>query len=404
LNAPETVTVRTAAGREREVRIPGPGSLRGRRILFVLGSLDMGGAERQAMLLARHLAEEEGSEVEVWGLGPPGPVSRICDAAALKWRSMAVDPGPGRLRTLARIARFARELRRSRAEVAVPYTLVPNVLCCAGSIAPGTPATHWNQRDAGIGQVGRRLEKWSVRRARRIVSNSRTGALHLAGRHRLDPDRILIVPNGVAIPAPAGRDTERLGRLGIAPGAFLIGMIANLHANKDHATLVRAMRAVVDRWPLPDRPCHLLLAGRDGETRPALEALVRALDLGARVHFLGAVDDVAGLLAELDLGVLSSREEACPNGVLECMAAGLAVVGTDNEGIREVLGEGSGRFLAPPGDDATLGGRILAVAGDAALRARAGEENRARVAGQFDPRRMCRTMAGLILETLEGRP
>jgi len=70
----------------------------------------------------------------------------------------------------------------------------------------------------------------------------------------------------------------------------------------------------------------------------------------------------------------------------------------------EVLGEGSGRFLAPPGDDAILAGRILAVAGDAALRARAGEANRARAAAQFDPRRLCRTMAGLILETLERRP
>ena len=75
---------------------------------------------------------------------------------------------------------------------------------------------------------------------------------------------------------------------------------------------------------------------------------MRALELGAHVHFLGPVDDVGALLAELDLGVLSPREEACPNGVLECMAAGLAVVGTDNDGIREVLGESSGRFLAPP--------------------------------------------------------
>ena len=94
-----------------------------------------------------------------------------------------------------------------------------------------------------------------------------------------------------------------------------------------------------------------MLAGRPEGRRELLEVLARDLGLGERVRFVGDVDDVAGLLGASDVGVLSSTPlEGCPNAVIESMAAGLPVVGTDIPGVREALGDEGRPFLVAAED------------------------------------------------------
>src|SRR5215203_7381277 len=120
-------------------------------------------------------------------------------------------------------------------------------------------------------------------------------------------------------------------------------MVADLHSNKDHATLLRAWRKIV-------MTCNavLVLAGRHDDAYESLVVLSYELGIERNVRFAGHVSDVPGLLSAVDIGVFSSLSEGCPNGVLECMAAGLAVAGTDIEGLREVTG--CSELLTPVGD------------------------------------------------------
>ena len=60
--------------------------MKGQRIIFVLGNLELGGAERQALLLARHLSRAEQATVEVWGFNKSGPVADICEQHDIRWR------------------------------------------------------------------------------------------------------------------------------------------------------------------------------------------------------------------------------------------------------------------------------------------------------------------------------
>jgi glycosyltransferase involved in cell wall biosynthesis len=100
----------------------------------------------------------------------------------------------------------------------------------------------------------------------------------------------------------------------------------------------------------------------------------------------------------VDLGIFSSRKEGCPNGVLECMAASLAVTGTDIPGIREAVGETGYPWLAPPGDAEALARHILTLARDTNLRERLGDLNRQRIVEHFTPEQMvCETVA--LLDT-----
>jgi glycosyltransferase involved in cell wall biosynthesis len=175
-------------------------------------------------------------------------------------------------------------------------------------------------------------------------------------------------------------------------------MVGNLTHFKDHATLLRAWRLVMDGSAATEtKPTLLLAGGLESETEP-LRRLGWDLALGDSVRFLGFVEDVPGLLHAVDIGVFSSRSEGCPNGVLEPMAAGLPLVASDNEGVREALGDD--RQTVPVGSPEATAKAILAMFGSPELRRELGQRNRARVEAEFSISAMCEQTAALITSRL----
>ena len=97
----------------------------------------------------------------------------------------------------------------------------------------------------------------------------------------------------------------------------------------------------------------------------------------------------------------SSRSEGCPNGVLEPMAAGLAVVATDTPGVREALG--AVETLAPAGDDATLAEHLVGLLADPVRRLQIGDANRETILRRPSPLEAYQVMTRLIAEQLHSR-
>jgi glycosyltransferase involved in cell wall biosynthesis len=377
------------------------GALRGARVVLVFDSLELGGAERQGLLLAHHLAREDGATVQVWGFDRPGVLTAHCDALDIPWRVVPAPWPAGRAGKARTLLRLAWALRRAHADAILSYTMRPNVLC--GLVWPltGARCCVWNQRDAGVQRLGERIERRALARVPIVVSNSAPGRDFLARELGVPAGRVAVVPNGVEAAHPLEDRASWRRRLGLAESDFVACMVANFHALKDHRTLIRAWRHVVDHAPeIGARPV-LLLAGHAWESTAPLTALVRELGLEDTVRFIGQVIDVAGLLEACDLAVLSSRCEGAPNAVLEAMAAGRPVAGTDNPGIRGVVGRAGAAHLAPPGDAEALAARIVELARDAALRARVGEANRRRAAAEFAPERMCRDMVAIVRRGLD---
>jgi glycosyltransferase involved in cell wall biosynthesis len=166
------------------------------------------------------------------------------------------------------------------------------------------------------------------------------------------------------------------------PGSRVV-CVANLRAQKDHLTLLRAMARV---------DAHLLLAGADVE--PAYAARVReeASALGDRVTFLGSRSDVPDLLRGCDVGVLSSASEGFPLSLLEYGRAGLAAVATRVGQCPEVLDEAG--ILVPPGDSGALAAALLTLLGDPARRKELGEQLCRRVRERYS--------AFAVMERLEA--
>ena len=375
-------------------------TLRGRRIIFVLFNLELGGAERQALILARHLVEREQARVEVWGFNKSGPVARMCDEIAVTWRLIPFPFKSGRVARFVSLLRIAVCLRQSRPDILLPYTFVPNVICGLIWKWTGARACVWNQRDEG---VMRFVAEWAHSAAGRtpmFISNSEKGARFLESDLGVDPLKIRVIENGIEQSVAKKDAAAWREELRIDDDSFVACMVANLHDNKDHRTLLKAWKRVVDR--LHGRKAVLVLAGRHDGAYESLASLARELNLNGHVRFAGQVLDVPGLLSAADVGVFSSLIEGCPNGVLESMAAGLAVAGTDIDSIKSVLSPVGAQFLAAPKDDDALAAAILKLANNPDLRVTIGTENRQRVRSKYSALRMSEETVGVLKEALFG--
>jgi len=358
--------------------------LEGRRIVFVLNWAVLGGANRQALLLARHLAEAEGATVEVCALtNEEGRASALFRAGGIPWRGLGVRWPGGRLAKAKSLFSLAAALRRLRPDVLMPYCAFPNIVCGLVWRWTGASLCVWHQRDVLPAGLSDRLRQRAVRNTPLFVSNSQHGAEFLVREWGAERARVQVIHNGVDLGVPQVDRAAWRSRLGVGEDDFLVCTLGHLHENKDHGTLLHAWRTVADRLEERGRRAVLLLAGLPYGCQDALKVLAFDLDLGRSVRFLGDVADVAGLVAAVDAGVLSSRSEGCPNALLECMAAGVAVAGTDIAGIREAVGPDGYGLLARPGDADGLAAAIVRIAEDPELRETLGKRNRERVRTVF---------------------
>ncbi|WP_407331540.1 glycosyltransferase [Enterovibrio sp. 27052020O] len=130
-----------------------------------------------------------------------------------------------------------------------------------------------------------------------------------------------------------------------------IGMVGRFHAYKDHPTLIRALALLPERY-------ELHFAG-DGDRRDEYQALVKSLALDSRVVFHGVRSDIPSFLNDMDVYVQSSIVEGFGLAAVEAMAAGLPVLASRVQGMREVIDNEASLFAV--GDEKTLVQMIAAL-------------------------------------------
>jgi glycosyltransferase involved in cell wall biosynthesis len=193
----------------------------------------------------------------------------------------------------------------------------------------------------------------------------------------LSPRRVIYIPNGIGLTRFTGApNVSRVSR-----DELVIGAVAGLRPEKNFGRLLHAVRAVAAEFPV-----QLTLVG-DGPERPALERLAADLDISERVQFIGHIADPAPLYQTFDLFALSSDTEQMPISVIEAMAAGLAVAGTDVGDVRTMLAAQNAPFIGPI-DTGALARSLITLLGDAELRRRVGAANRARAVRDYDQENM----------------
>lgn len=360
--------------------------LENKRVIFVFGSLDLGGAERQGLLLAEGLKSKFGDDVKIWGIPKgSGRISRLCEEKGIPWRGLDFNWGKTGFTRVISLTKLALTLRRERPDIILSYTTIPNLACGIVWRYSGARLFVWNQRDEGLLLNKKWWHRLAVGRTLHFLCNSGAGRAFLESFYGVESKRISLIHNGIILGMPAASREEWRQRLSLTEETPVACMLSNIHRNKDHETLLRAWAIVHGHWTVEPKPV-LLLAGRIDEDIEPLRKLV--CEMGESVRFLGSVDDVPGLLTAIDLCVHSCRSEGLPNAVLEAMAAGVPVVATDIPGIREAVGDDSVALLSPPGDADIFSKNIIQMLRNEEIRASAGEKNPRRIANEFSMEKM----------------
>jgi glycosyltransferase involved in cell wall biosynthesis len=372
-------------------------ALAGTRIVFVLAGEVLGGAESNAINLAARLAQVHGADVSVCALDDrPGRARQAAASAGIRWEAVRTPWRGGRIARSASLLRVAHELRKLRPDVLVAATNLPNVACGLTWRLTGAKTFVWTQCDVlGTQRFSRRLFRRALQEAPVVVTTAQHARDWLVNEWSAAPERVRVIRSEVRLPAAERDRAAWREQLDLDPADVAACMVAHLHPGKDHPTLLRAWRTVADRTG-----AKLVLAGRPAGAADDVKALAFDLDLRDDIRFAGEVDDIAGLLGAVDLGVFASRSECLGRGATEPMYAGLAVAGTDVPGIREAVGETGRAFLAPPGDHEALASAVLQLVQDEALRARVGRANAELIRARQSPEATSDVFAELVSTTL----
>ncbi len=360
-----------------------------RRILQLVSTSDLGGAERMVLHLLGALDRAEFEPLAAATTGS-GELLRLaapaCAASVHLHARFAGDP-----LALARLVRFIRanhvellQIHGLRAE------LIGRVAARLGGARAVVSTVHsidpWRRWHHSLAD---RLTAPLVDHTIAVCAAARDAAI---ARGEVGPDRIEVIPIG--IPSAPDRDPARMpalrGQFGIPPGAGpVVGVVANLREMKGHRDILAAIPAVRSRHP----DALFVFAGRD-DSGGAIGREAAAAGVADRIRFLGFVDDAPALLGALDIFLLPSHWEGLPVSIIEAMHAGLPVVASGVGGIPELITDGETGLLIEPRSPDRISGAILRLAGDPDLSARLGGAARARARAEFTVERMAaRTQA-----------
>jgi len=356
------------------------------RVMQVINSLVVGGAEQLLVTLAQHI-DADRYDLRVCSLSPLDgtPIERDLRALGVPVYSVS-ETTRHDARHVARLASLTRRLNVDVLHTHLPYANIIGTLAGAAARRPVVSTLH-NVRSVHNpynwdGRLKEGLQTYLLRYGVRTViacapevRAMATDELGLPACHVVD------IPNGidtvaVAAVSPAEAAARRAELLAGAAGPLVLA-VGNLLIAKGHVVLVEAAALLRPRFP----GLRVAIVGREGEGAPAVRERIAALGLERHVALVGQRRDVPALLAAADAFALPSLWEGLPLALLEAMAAGAPTVATAVGGMPRVLEDGVTGRLVAPGDAGALaealgdllsdpvGARALAAAGQAHVRA-----------------------------------
>lgn len=202
------------------------------------------------------------------------------------------------------------------------------------------------------------LERITARMSDTIITLTDGLKRELADEYRVAPAaQFTVLPLGLDL-APFAQTGRHAGDFraahGIPPDVPLVGIVGRLVPVKNHALFFAAAAQIHAQRP----DVHFAIIG-DGETRAELEAQVAALGLRDVTTFTGWQQHLPPIYSDLDVSVISSKNEGTPVSVIESLAAGCPVVATAVGGLPDLLDAGALGRLVPPGDADALAAAIL---------------------------------------------
>ena len=385
-----------------------------KKIVFLIGSLAPGGAERQCIETAARLQGDD-FETRLYAMFGGGALTSLCDAYQLPvtmfrgahQEAQAVTTIPfWRIQALWALYRY---LRRERPDLVHCFMDSPAIYGALAAKLAGVPRIIAYRLSLGLFKDARpyyqTVQNVINRMTDLVLVNSQAVKRAVLARERIAPAKVRVVYNGIdaqqyralaASPEGARIARQKREEFGIPERARVIGMLANFRACKGHEEFLRAAAALHARNP----DVRFLCFGKDGGQQTELEQLARQLGLTGIALFPGPAREAAEVLPVFDILVSASYEEGFSNVILEGMAAGKAIIATAVGGTPEALTHRVTGLLIPPHDVATLTDALASLLADPEYTATLGRQARQRFEARFTMEYMLTELTAVYHELL----
>ncbi len=361
------------------------------RVLMVVDSLDVGGAERHVvdLVLALH---REGHDVTV-ACSVSGSLAESLEASRIPVRPLVGSIVKRRVSRPYALG-LRKILREGRFDVVHAHVYSSAAASALATVGTGRPLVVTEHTEAlWQGTNGRLFSFWMYRRVARVIAVSDAIRRRLIERDNVPPAKITLVPNSVPPVRGSYGDTLPLpAELGEGP---LVGVVARLQPEKGVTNFVTAAAHVAKEFPA----ARFVVVG-DGPLREELFALAEGLGVRERFLFLGFRPNAQALIKLMDVVAVPSVSEGTPLVVLEAMGAGVPVVASKVGGIPDQISHGQEGILVPPADSRALGDALLELLRNPERARRMGEAGRSRAGTEFSHENMVRRVEGVYRAAL----
>lgn len=355
------------------------------RTLHVITRLTLGGSAENT--LATMLALEAAGYAGSLAVGVAASDAASVNDARRRGATLHDVPGLGREvgpRDAAALVRLWRLMRAQQPAIVHTHTSKAGFIGRLAARLAGVPVViHQPHGHIFYGYYGPRrtafyvaLERLAARWTDRIVTLTERGIDEHLARGIGERAQYRAVPSGVPtaeLRAAAPTRGVARARLRLPDDAFVVVGLGRFVPVKGFDVLITALPTLAAAVP---STCVLLVG--DGPERVALEAQAGRLGVRDRLRFTGVTPDIAVCLAAADVLAAPSRNEGMGRALVEGMALGLPVVGSEVGGIPAVIADGETGWLVPPGDAAALAEALVELGRDAALCAKLGAAAAAR--------------------------
>lgn len=363
------------------------------KILYLIDTLEIGGAERSLLDIARRLDRKQFAPL-VCSIYKGATLQPEFERAGVPVVPLGLD---GKYQFPRAYRRLKKLIRQERPDLVHTTLFRADQIGRAAAKWTGTPvvSSFVNTSYDPVRLVDNpHLSRWKLNALKLMdrVSSRWVTRFHAVAasvrdnncRHlRIDPRRVDVVYRGRRTgdfepqnDGTAERLRDQLLPKGVCPVLLNVGRLID---QKGQQYLLRAMPKVLVHCP----NAHLAIAG-DGWLRSDLETLAQRLDVTEHVSFLGSRDDVPDLLRAADIFVFPSLFEGLPGALVEAMLAGKAIVASDIPVAREMIQHETNGILVPQMTIASLADAIVQLNNAPLYAKRLGEQAQLFARERFD--------------------
>lgn len=321
-----------------------------KNVVFAIGSLYGGGAERVVSVWASALAEK-GYQVSVLLYArceneyPIDDRVMICPIAAKQQECNAMS-------IVERLKHFRSALKKLRPDVLISFLPEMQVYMAFASIGLGISRVETIRNNPWkVSVVGTKFEpvwRYCFRSCRAVIVQTEEQKLFFG---QAIQRKATVIPNPINSRYVESPKTE------YNAASHRIVAAGRLTAQKNYKMMINAVKLVVEEYD----DVSLQIYG-SGEQEELLDAYIKEQGLSDHIKLMGRSNELHRVYQEADLYMMSSDYEGMPNALAEAMAVGLPCISTDcKTGPRDLIDDGENGYLVPCGDAEALAEKIMQV-------------------------------------------